>query len=337
MVIIRSVSRMIYVFVLIALIMLWIPAVTHVDRLPLALGFARLAAGDDRQLPGDDARLPREARHLVRRTVLSRRVATALAVAVGGVAVAFAAVAFVPSAELPQTLPIAIIITIAARILATARLRSPVGRSSPAGRGTSPAPPPAADRCRFAAAPGRGRVSAWRRSPCHDGAVTWTAPEVTRYDGPLTGGERAILQAFLDWHRATLLLKCAGLTGEQLAERAVPPSDLSLLGLVRHLTGSSAPGSGSGSPTSPSRTRTGKMPPSRTPTRRGRRPTTRGSPRSGELADAAAANAPLDATFTHNGETMSLRLIYLHMIEEYARHIGHADLLRERVDGTTGE
>ena len=54
------------------------------------------------------------------------------------------------------------------------------------------------------------------------------------------------------------------------------------------------------------------------------------------LADAAADNAPLDATFTHNGQTMSLRLIYLHMIEEYARHLGHADLLRERIDGTTG-
>ena len=55
------------------------------------------------------------------------------------------------------------------------------------------------------------------------------------------------------------------------------------------------------------------------------------------LADAAAANAPLEATFTHNGESMSLRFIYLHMIEEYARHLGHADLLRERIDGSTGE
>jgi len=45
-----------------------------------------------------------------------------------------------------------------------------------------------------------------------------------------------MLQAFLDWHRATLLYKCAGLTGVQLAERTVPPSGLSLLGLVRHMT-----------------------------------------------------------------------------------------------------
>ena len=49
------------------------------------------------------------------------------------------------------------------------------------------------------------------------GAVTWKAPDVERPEGPLTGPERPMLQAFLDWQRATLLYKCAGLTGEQLA------------------------------------------------------------------------------------------------------------------------
>jgi Protein of unknown function (DUF664) len=49
------------------------------------------------------------------------------------------------------------------------------------------------------------------------------------------------------------------------------------------------------------------------------------------------ANASLDEEFTHNGELMSMRLIYLHMIEEYTRHIGHADFLREQIDGATGE
>ena len=48
-------------------------------------------------------------------------------------------------------------------------------------------------------------------------------------------------------------------------------------------------------------------------------------------------NLGLDEEFTHNGELMSLRLIYLYMIEEYARHIGHADFLREQIDGATGE
>jgi hypothetical protein len=157
-VIIRSVSRLIYVFVLIAMIMLWIPAVAHVDRLPLALGFAGAAVVIMASFVFMVARLPREARHLVRRTVASQRVATALLIAVGGVGIAFAAVAFVPAAELPQTLPIAIIITIAARITATARLRSgggsgsgsggPGGRNQPGvpadgrqGRRTSPTQP----------------------------------------------------------------------------------------------------------------------------------------------------------------------------------------------------
>ena len=129
-VIIRSVSRLIYVFVLIAMIMLWIPAVAHVDRLPLALGFAGAAVVIMASFVFMVARLPREARHLVRRTVASQRVATALLIAVGGVGIAFAAVAFVPAAELPQTLPIAIIITIAARITASARLRSGGGSGS---------------------------------------------------------------------------------------------------------------------------------------------------------------------------------------------------------------
>ena len=65
---------------------------------------------------------------------------------------------------------------------------------------------------------------------CHDGPVTRKAPEVTRYDGPVPAGERASLQFFLDWQRATLLFKCAGLTGDQLAERMLPPSDLSCSG-----------------------------------------------------------------------------------------------------------
>ena len=146
-----------------------------------------------------------------------------------------------------------------------------------------------------------------------------------------------MLQAFLDWHRATLLYKCQGLTGEQLAERSVPPSDLSLLGLIRHMTRverawfrqrfadesveDAYERDAAFAATDPARAAadyarfTEEL----------------------KQADAAAANAPLDATFTHNGETMSLRLIYLHMIEEYARHLGHAELLRERIDGATGE
>lgn len=54
------------------------------------------------------------------------------------------------------------------------------------------------------------------------------------------------------------------------------------------------------------------------------------------LADETVAGASLDDTFTHNGTVYSLRLVHVHMIAEYARHIGHADLLRERLDGSTG-
>ena len=54
------------------------------------------------------------------------------------------------------------------------------------------------------------------------------------------------------------------------------------------------------------------------------------------LAEEAAAQRSFDDTFELRGETYSLRLVYVHMIAEYSRHNGHADLLRERIDGTTG-
>jgi uncharacterized damage-inducible protein DinB len=150
-----------------------------------------------------------------------------------------------------------------------------------------------------------------------------------------------MLQAFLDWHRATLLYKCAGLTGEELARRPISPSDLSLLGLVRHLTkvervwfrqrfaGEPVDLPFADGPEA----EFGRTDPARAAADYAR------LTEEFKLADAAVANASLDDTFTHErtGEVMSLRMIYLHMIEEYARHAGHADLLREQIDGTTGE
>ena len=65
--------------------------------------------------------------------------------------------------------------------------------------------------------------------------MTWTAPAVDRPNSPNVAPEREAAEGLLDYHRATLLWKCAGLTGEQLATRAVPPSSMSLLGLVRHM------------------------------------------------------------------------------------------------------
>ena len=69
--------------------------------------------------------------------------------------------------------------------------------------------------------------------------MTWIAPDVERsedYPARRNEPEREMLRDWLDWHRATLLRKCAGLDATRLAKRAVPPSNLSLLGLVRHMS-----------------------------------------------------------------------------------------------------
>jgi len=169
--------------------------------------------------------------------------------------------------------------------------------------------------------------------------MTWKAPEINRPGGPQTGPERPILEAMLNWHRATLLWKCAGLTGEQLAERAIPPSGLSLLALIRHLTKVERvwfrirfAGEPVESPFPDVEAEFEDVDPARAAADYAR------LTEEFRLADAAAANASLDDEFNdRDGEPMSLRMLYLHMIEEYARHIGHADLLRERIDGATGE
>ncbi len=170
--------------------------------------------------------------------------------------------------------------------------------------------------------------------------MTWRAPEITRPGGSLVAGEHEMLRGLLGWHRATLLHKCAGLTGEQLAARSVPPSDLSLLGLIRHVAEvertwfrqrfAGEPVDGvyyrekrDGSDLRDTESARAEEDYARLVEEQ-------------RLAGEAVATASLDDTFTHGGETYSLRFTYLHMIGEYARHNGHADLLRERVDGTTG-
>ena len=169
--------------------------------------------------------------------------------------------------------------------------------------------------------------------------------EPDRVGPPLTADERSTLVGFLDYQRATFEWKCSGLTPEQLADRAVPPSPLSLLGLLRHLAEVERAWF--------SQVETGVRPPWLY--------CTDAEPDGdfdGAVADpavvaeaydtwrAAVARAravidrtELDATF-HNQRwdiTISLRWLLSHMIEEYARHNGHADLLRERIDGATGE
>lgn len=167
--------------------------------------------------------------------------------------------------------------------------------------------------------------------------MTWTAPAATRPNRLILDEERPTLQAFLDWHRSTLLYKCEGLTGEQLAERTVPPSDISLLGLIRHMTWVERlwfRRRFAGEATEDAYEKGADF--------AGTDPAEAEADYARFIeeikhSDAAASAAPVDATFTFGGLQISLRLLYLHMIEEYARHLGHADLLRECVDGVTGE
>lgn len=168
--------------------------------------------------------------------------------------------------------------------------------------------------------------------------MTWTAPAPVRTEGSMVAGERAMLEGFLAWERSTLLVKCTGLTGEQLARQALPPSTLSLLGIIRHMAKVERTWFRQrfdGQDVAPLHAERKDadfedLDPSRA---------------AGEyalfldecrLADATTAGRSLDETFTHAGTEYSLRLLHHHMITEYARHNGHADLLREQVDGVTG-
>ncbi|HEV7728426.1 MAG: hypothetical protein JWQ26_3289 [Modestobacter sp.] len=177
-------------------------------------------------------------------------------------------------------------------------------------------------------------------------------PAPDRVDPPYRDGERAALEAWLAFHRATLLVKTAGLTAEQLGRRSVPPSTLSLRGLVRHLTEVERSWF--------RRVLDGQQAP---PLYYGPddddgdfdavgRDTDHPDPDTAVAREFAAFSAEVEVSRAlaaqhdslddlgagqRRGESVSLRWIYLHMIEEYARHNGHADLLRECIDGATGD
>lgn len=171
-------------------------------------------------------------------------------------------------------------------------------------------------------------------------ATTWTAPAPHEVDGPMTGPERPMLDAYLGFQRRSLLNICAGLDGEQLARRAVPPSRLSLLGIVRHL--------GKVERIWFRIRAAGEDVPPRYDPSLGVDPdfelvdADRAAEELDSLqdewrrCDAALSGLPLDATLLdRDGQEMSLRMTYLHVLNEYARHNGHADLLREQIDGVT--
>ncbi|MGI8867620.1 MAG: DinB family protein [Mycobacteriales bacterium] len=155
--------------------------------------------------------------------------------------------------------------------------------------------------------------------------------------------ERALLAGFLDWQRQTLNRKCSGLTDVQLRLHAIPSSNLTLLGLLRHLTGVERWWV---------RTVLGKESPGElhdetddfdedfnkldTATREQALAAWRA-----EVAEAdrviAAHSLGDEGTHPGSGQQHSLHWVMLHMIDEYARHLGHADLLREAIDGEAGE
>ncbi|MFL6053398.1 MAG: DinB family protein [Actinoallomurus sp.] len=159
---------------------------------------------------------------------------------------------------------------------------------------------------------------------------------------PPSGNERASLETYLDFHRNTLLLKCSGLNGEQLASRPLPSTTLSLLGIVRHVAENErwwfrrrfdkndALGNLYCSEDHPD----GDFD---LGDAAGAEADFATYVREVELARQTAEGRSLDEEFPGKTGTLTLRWIYLHMIEEYARHNGHADLLREAIDGVTGE
>ena len=166
----------------------------------------------------------------------------------------------------------------------------------------------------------------------------WPAPD--RPAPPRRAGERVTLEAFLDDQRLTLLRICAGLGADDLARRACPPSTLSLLGLLRHLTeverywfvqvldGRPAPGPYS-TPDRPDADLDDAEPSAAAEALPQYLQTL-------EQVRGVAAGHGLDDRGRRREAEVDLRWIYLHLIEEYARHNGHADLLRESIDGTTG-
>jgi uncharacterized damage-inducible protein DinB len=162
-----------------------------------------------------------------------------------------------------------------------------------------------------------------------------------RTDVPRTGGERELLRAYLDFHRETLALKCAGLSDDDLRRRTTA-SSLTLLGIVRHMAeverawfrrvidGQDAPLVWSPEGDFQVAYDVADAAPEEA-----------FAAWQAEIAiarDVEAAAASLDVVGLHrrSGEEYDLRRVMVHLIQEYARHNGHADLIREGIDGSVG-
>ncbi|GAB2963364.1 DinB family protein [Saccharothrix stipae] len=175
-------------------------------------------------------------------------------------------------------------------------------------------------------------------------ADMWAQPEDDpREAGGPYSGERQTLVRYLRDRRLTLELKCAGLGAEDLARRTVPPSDLSLLGLVRHLAEveqywfrrvmagqdvtphyTSATVAFGEARADPEVVKDAWA-------------TWRAEVAFAERFVAAAPDLDVPGTGDPEHAPIPLREVLIHLIEEYARHNGHADLIRERIDGRVGQ
>ena len=172
-----------------------------------------------------------------------------------------------------------------------------------------------------------------------------------RENGPRLGDERGTLVESLRKQRLTLELKCAGLDAEAMARRAVEPSTMSLLGLVRHLAEMER--------ATFRRLMAGQDTPRLFTSEADRDGDFNGAVPDPEVvaqawdawraevdfatrfvADAPSLDITSDDPLNQHGSGgggISLREVLVGMIEEYARHMGHVDLLRERIDGRIGQ
>lgn len=163
-----------------------------------------------------------------------------------------------------------------------------------------------------------------------------------RVGPPSFGSEREMLRAFLDYHRATLAMKCQRLTDEELRQQSVPPSTLSLLGLVRHMAeverawfrrvfeDKEAPMVWS------DKVDFQAAYDASVSTRSEAFAAWEAEVDTSRRIEQAADSLDLAGYQPRWDEKVSLRMVMLHVLLEYGRHNGHADLLREGVDGTVG-
>lgn len=181
--------------------------------------------------------------------------------------------------------------------------------------------------------------------PAYGSRASYGKPDCVLAYGEAMTGELANYRDYLTHYRSTLERKCADLSPEQLATRSVPPSSMSLLGLVRHLArvehfwfqralvevegerlyDDGDAGFADVEPTEEAVTLAWAS---------WREQVTLADSWLDRLTDEGLGQV---VTFRQGTETSSVRDILVHMIEEYARHCGHADLLRECIDGSTGE